>query len=118
MKNYRVHPTHWLISTQAEACEPPRRNVERDDDWARRARIRAFAPGGAGALYLADLCGDAPVGRVCGDTLFCHGGLHVVALTVGAAARRKRLAKQNKRAPAADAPARALLAALNADAAA
>ena len=46
----------------AEACEPPRRNVERDDDWARRARIRAFAPGGAGALYLADLCGDAPVG--------------------------------------------------------
>ena len=45
----------------AEACEPPRRNVERDDDWARRARIRAFAPGGAGAAYLADLCGDAPV---------------------------------------------------------
>ena len=43
---------------------------------------------------------------------------HVVALTVGAAARRKRLAKQNKRAPAADAPARELLAALNADAAA
>ncbi|CAH0370290.1 unnamed protein product [Pelagomonas calceolata] len=102
----------------AEACEPPRRNVERDDDWARRARIRAFAPGGAGAAYLADLCGDAPVGRVCGDTLYCHGGLHVVALTVGAAARRKRLAKQNKRAPAADAPARELLAALNADAAA
>ena len=58
------------------------------------------------------------VGRVCGDTLYCHGGLHVVALTVGAAARRKRLAKQNKRAPAADAPARELLAALNADAAA
>ena len=51
-----------MISTQAEACEPPRRNVERDDDWARRARIRAFAPGGAGAAYLADLCGDAPVG--------------------------------------------------------
>ena len=46
----------------AEACEPPRRNVERDDDWARRARIRAFAPGGAGAAYLAHLCGDAPVG--------------------------------------------------------
>ena len=46
----------------AEACEPARRNVERDDDWARRARIRAFAPGGAGAAYLADLCGDAPVG--------------------------------------------------------
>ena len=58
------------------------------------------------------------VGRVCGDTLYCHGGLHVVALTVGAAARRKRLGKQNKRAPAADAPARELLAALNADAAA
>lgn len=109
----RFASTQSLHACAAE-CEPPRRNVERDDDWAWRARQKAFAPGGIGALYLADLCGDAPVARACGDTLYCHGGLHVVALTVGAAARRKRLAT----APAADAPALELLAALNADAAA
>ena len=36
-------------------------------------------------------------GSAAARRLYCHGGLHVVALTVGAAARRKRLAKQNKR---------------------
>ena len=30
MKNFRVHPTHWLISTQAHAGE--------DDRWRQRGR--------------------------------------------------------------------------------
>ena len=95
--------------------DPRRSPGSRDDDWLIATRQRAFKPGsGAGAALLAQLCGDAPVARVLGDTLFCHGGLHVVALTVGAAARRKRLGDG---APAADAGARELLDALNADAA-
>ena len=99
------------------ACEtdPGRSPGSRDDEWLVAARKRAFAPGsGEGAKLLAVLCGDAPVARVCGDTLFCHGGLHVVALTVGAAARRKA---RGGDAPGPGAGSRALLDALNGDAA-
>ncbi|KAK7247796.1 phosphoprotein phosphatase [Aureococcus anophagefferens] len=98
------------------ACEtdPGRSPGSRDDEWLVAARKRAFAPGsGEGARLLAALCGDAPVARVCGDTLFCHGGLHVVALTVGAARRKAR----GGDAPGPGAGSRALLDALNGDAA-
>mmetsp|Transcript_19080 Transcript_19080/g.24743 ORF Transcript_19080/g.24743 Transcript_19080/m.24743 type:complete len:325 (-) Transcript_19080:27-1001(-) len=47
---------------------------------AEKLRIHAFRPGGPGALLLADLCGDSPVAKIIGDTLFCHGGLHLSTL--------------------------------------
>lgn len=98
------------------ACDPNRALTSRDDDWLLATRTRAFTPGsGRGARMLADLCGAAPVALKIGETLFCHGGLHVVALTVGAAARRKR---HGETAPPRDAGGLELLDALNADAAA
>lgn len=45
-------------------------------DEARAKRREVFAPGGPGALLLHDLCGNEPVARIVGDTLFCHGGIH------------------------------------------
>lgn len=47
---------------------------------ARQARTEAFRPGGPGALLLEELCAGAPVARIVGDTLFCHGGLHATFL--------------------------------------
>ncbi|KAJ8600274.1 hypothetical protein CTAYLR_000641 [Chrysophaeum taylorii] len=41
------------------------------------SRRAAFLPGGPGALLLNDLCAGSPVARIVGDTLFCHGGVHV-----------------------------------------
>ena len=52
--------------------DPKRLLTSQDDDWLLKTRARAFEPGvGAGAKMVADLCGDAPVARVIGDTLFC-----------------------------------------------
>lgn len=46
----------------------------------KEARVHAFRAGGKGTAMLCDLCDDEPVVRVLGDTLFCHGGLHLSAL--------------------------------------
>ena len=56
VKNYRVHPTHWLISTQVSAYQGVAREVQ--DEIARlKAQLQ-----GKGTY----LCGNQPVCRVHG----------------------------------------------------
>ena len=78
VKSYRVHPTHWLISTQVtrEQIEDMVINVGDDDDWSPGSCEEAFS-----SEQLALVCDD-PVG-VCG----AEWGATVECLLREAAAR-------------------------------
>lgn len=76
------HEVRNLLGDMTAVSKAASRAVARDcpDLPAKEARVHAFRAGGKGTAMLRDLCDDQPVVRVQGDTVFCHGGLHLSAL--------------------------------------
>ena len=61
VKNYRVHPTHWLISTQVAAADAHPDAVH-DDLWVDAVDVRAAEI--QWPYVTINLCGNQPVRRV------------------------------------------------------